>query len=95
MVIGDKTTGIVSVVAGGFMEVRPDAGVEWVIHNVYHADSAELHISDGTNSFMFDFQNGQGAWLKYAFQMTNGHFLKIKNTGTDVQFIAFDGVVTK
>lgn len=95
MAVGDKTTYIGSLADTAFKDIQPGSGAEWTIHNIYHADDVELYVYDGSNSLLFDSRTGQGAWLKYAFQLTNGYYLRIKNVSGASMIVAFDGVVTK
>ena len=95
MAASDRIGGMSSIAAGNSMTIQPGSGVEWVVHNVYHANSVELYICDSAGDLLFDSHAGSGAWLKYGFQLTNGHYLKAKNVGASAALISFDGVQTK
>lgn len=95
MAVGDVKSGLQSVNAGGYLDIQPASGEEWVIHNIYHEGDVELHFSDGTNSLAFDSDAGAGVYAKYAFHVTNGRYLRVKNTAASAKLIGYDGVQTK
>jgi hypothetical protein len=95
MAVGDVKSAIVSVAAGGYLDIQPPAGEEWVIHNIYHASDIQLELYDGTNSLIFDTDYGAGVYAKYAFHVTNSIRIRVKNTAASAQLIGYDGVQTK
>jgi len=96
MAVGDVKSAIVSVSAGGYLDIRPPAGEEWVIHNIYHVYDITLCITDGTNELCFDTDTGSGVYAKYAFHVTNSIWIRVKNNDTaNARLIAYDGVQTK
>lgn len=95
MAAGDVVSGLSSISAASYLDIQPGAGVEWVIHNIYHEDMVELEFYDGTNSLIFDADTGLGVWAWYEFHCTNTRRLRVKNTSTAAKLIGYDGVVTK
>jgi hypothetical protein len=95
MAVGDVVSGISSVAAGSFLDIRPPAGTEWVIHNIYHESDIQLELYDGTNSLVFDTDTGAGVYAKYAFHVTNSIRIRVKNTAASAKLIGYDGVQTK
>jgi len=95
MSIGDTISNIVSVAAGAYLNIKPPAGVEWVIHNINHEGSVELYFTDGTNYIKIDSSNGPGGWLSFAFHVTNSRWYAVKNVETTAKLISYDGIVTK
>ena len=95
MAVGDVVSNIVSVASGAFLDIQPSAGKEWVIHNISHADQAELYFFDGTNNLLVDIDPGQGSWTGFFFHCTNSRYYRVKNIIGSAQLIGFDGVETK
>jgi hypothetical protein len=95
MAVGDVVADIQSVAAGAYLDIQPSAGVEWVIHNIYHESDVELHRYDGTNDLTFDTDTGAGVYAKYAFHCNNTNRIRVKNTNTAAKLIGYDGVQTK
>jgi hypothetical protein len=95
MAVGDVKSGISSIASGAYLDIRPPAGEEWVIHNIYHASDIQLELYDGTNSLVFDTDTGAGVYAKYAFHVTNSIRIRVKNTSASAQLIGYDGVQTK
>lgn len=95
MAVGDVKSGISNISSGSYLDIRPPAGEEWVIHNIYHASDVQLEFYDGTNSLIFDTDAGAGVYAKYSFHVTNSIRIRVKNTSTSPQLIGYDGVQTK
>jgi len=95
MAVGDVVQDLQSIAAAGFLAIQPGAGIEWVIHNIYHASKVELYFYDGTNSILVDSDTGNGRWSWEEFHVTNTKYLRVKNTDAAAQLVGFDGVITK
>jgi len=96
MAVGDVKSAISNVAAGGALDIRPPAGEEWVIHNIYHEYDVDLAITDGTLELVFDTDTGRGVYAKYAFHVTNSVWIRVKNKDTaSARKVAYDGVCTK
>ena len=95
MAVGDVFSGISSVAAAGYLDIQPAAGVEVVIHNIYHDSDIQLEFYDGTNSLIFDTDTGAGVYAKYAFHVTNARRIRVKNTAAVAKLIGYCGVQTK
>jgi len=96
MAIGDVVNGLVSVAAGANLDIQPAAGVEIVIHNIYHEYDVDLAFTDGTNVLTFDTDYGKGVYAKYAFHATNSIWIRVINRDTaNPRLIGYDGVQTK
>lgn len=95
MAAGDVKSGLSSVAAGGFLDIRPPVDEEWIVINIYvpSGKNVELYFSDGTNSVLVDIR--AGGWLGYSFHVTNGLYLRVKNLDTVAQYIGYSGVQTK
>ena len=86
----------VAVGVGFFSEIKPSAGTELIIHNVYHADSVGLRLVDGSgNESNFYEEAGKGLMTNMYFHLTNTQYLRIYNIASGAQNIAVDGIVSK
>jgi hypothetical protein len=96
MAVGDVKSDLVSVAGGGNLDIRPPAGEEGVIHNIYHVFDVDLAFTDGTNVLIFDTDPGAGVYAKYAFHVTNTLWIRVINKDTaSARLIGYDGVQTK
>ena len=95
MAVGDVYSGLSSVVANGYLDIRPNAGVEAVIHNIYHESSVQIEFYNGTNSLIFEVVTDLGVYARFAFHVTNAIRIRVKNTATTTKLIGYDGIVTK
>jgi hypothetical protein len=95
MAVGDVVSGISSIAAGSSLTIQPGAGVEWVLHNLYHAADVEVYFTDGANSIKFSSDTSFGAWTGMFLHANNTRYFTIKNTNAAAQLIGYDGIVTK
>jgi len=84
-----------SVAAGAYLTIQPPTNEEWVIHNIYHEGSIQVELYDGTNSLVFIEESGRGVLAYFDFHVTNGIYLRVKNTESSAKLVGYDGVVTK
>jgi hypothetical protein len=89
--VGQIVAGSDSVASAAAQTIRPPVGEEWQVNNIYFGAGVTLKISDGTNETAFETISGQGALLKYTFNLTNTHFLKVYNDDAASQVIQYDG----
>ena len=96
MAKGDAVGTTTSIAAGISKIIQPAAGIEWVVHNVYHGGAANIYITDdGVDTLLFASSGGKGSWSAYFFHLTNGHYLKVKNIESSAKLMSYDGVVSK
>jgi hypothetical protein len=95
MAVGNVASNLSSILASAYLDIQPDSGVEWVIHNIYHEDNVQLEFYDGSNSLVFDVDYGMGIWAWYEFHCTNTRRIRVKNLASSAKLIGYDGVVTK
>jgi len=95
MAIGDTVSSMSSVNAAAVKTIQPGAGVEWIVHNIYHEAEAELKVVEGSNHLLFEASGGKGSWSAYFFHVTNTHYLEVKNTNAASKLISYDGIVSK
>lgn len=95
MAIGDVTISLTSVADDGYLDIRPSAGVEWVIHNILAeiGTSVELYMSNGTNEIKVD--EHSAGFVDVHFHCTNSIYYRIKNVSGASAYLGYDGVVTK
>lgn len=80
-----------SVAAAAALTIQPASGEEWQINNIYFGAGVTLKKCDGTNETDFETITSKGALLKYTFNLTNTHFLKVYNDDAATQVIHYDG----
>jgi hypothetical protein len=97
MAQGDVVGGTSSLAATtGTLDIKPGAGVEWVIHNVYYAATGiKLSMTDGTNVIDFETDNAQGARMGMMIHVSNAYWLRLSNTSGSALLVAYDGIQTK
>jgi len=95
LTVGDVKSGISSVADAGYLDVQPPSGEEWVVHNIYHEESVQLELYDGTNSLVFDSVTGKGIYAKFNFHVRNAVRIRVKNISGATKLIGYDGVQTK
>lgn len=108
MAILDKVASIANVLANGFIDIRPPAGEEWLIHNVY-CDNGTMELRIQTSS------NLTNTWYKPTFSnasstnpqptcvnglgvhVTNSQWLRVANvTSWSIAInIGYSGIKTK
>lgn len=91
MAKGDAVGDLQSKAADAVLTIQPGAGIEWIIHNVYHEDSAELYVVEGANELLYE----SHCWRDFVFHLTNTHYLKVKNKAATAKLIGYDGIVSK
>jgi hypothetical protein len=95
MAKGDTVASVSSVNAAATKIIQPGAGIEWIIHNIYHEAEVELYVVESTNELLFDDAAAKGSLSAYFFHLTNTHYLKVKNTNAGAKLIGYDGIVSK
>lgn len=96
MARGDKVKDLEEVTTGNYLTIQPGAGEEWSIHNLYSDGSAQILIKEGSNEIKIDECVGAQSWLTYFFDLTNTHYLRMKNvSGSYNIHCGYDGVQTK
>jgi hypothetical protein len=96
MAVGDVFDVVITSVANnGFLDIRPSAGIEAVIHNVYVGGTWELYKSDGTNSILVDSGVINAGPVSAALHVTNTRYLRVKNVSGASAFFSADGMQTK
>jgi hypothetical protein len=95
MAVGDVVSGLSSVASGAYLDLRPSAGVEWVLHNVYYGGRVEISFYDGSNEVVFEVDSGPGSLRWEEFHCTNSLRIRVKNVSGGAIYIGYDGVQTK
>lgn len=78
-----------------YFDIRPDYGIEIVVHNIAHDVDCHLEFHDGAESVIVSGHTGGGAWLGQFFHCDNDRYYRVKNNSLTVAKVYFDGVVTK
>lgn len=95
MAKGDAVGDLQSVNADAVLTIQPGAGIEWIIHNIYHEDSVEIYLVESTNELLFNSDAAKGSLSAFFFHLTNSHYLKAKNKAGSAKLIGYDGIVSK
>ena len=84
---------IVSVAAGGTLDIKPPTGEEWIILVITHEYDVELYHTDGTNAIKIDSATGNGAWTNLRFPVNENKYLQVKNLDSaSARLIGYSGV---
>lgn len=78
-----------------YMDIRPDATYEAVIHNIQWEGAVEIYKMNGANEFTFDSDAGAGGYNFVAMHVTNAHYYRIKNVSGGNIDASYDGIFTK
>jgi hypothetical protein len=96
MAAGDAIDNIpAQVAASGSCDIKPGAGVEWCVHNIFCGQNCTLYFTDGTHDIAFDSMTAPGAWIGQTFFITSSYYLKITNTSASSGYFGWSGVQTK
>jgi len=95
MAIGDVHATISSVIGSATLQIRPDIGDEWVIHNIFSSSSIDIVSVNGSNRCTFDTLIGPGALTAYFFHVTNTQYMELINKGSSTIECGYDGIETK
>lgn len=95
MAKGDVVSALQSVATGATLDIQPGAGVEWVIHDIYHEAVVDLQWYDGTNVLTFAAGLDGGVETNLQFHMTNSRRVRVKNNDAAAKLIGYDGIQTK
>lgn len=94
--VGDTYVKFDTVASGNYLECKPVAGSEVVIHNIYHPGDVTLKLVDGSgNELTFFAEAGQSFLTNIFLHITAGQYLRIYNASGGPLFLAADGIYTK
>ena len=94
--VGDIYQDFASVLAGQYLELKPAAGREAVIHNVYHPNDVELRMVDGSgNELAFLQESGVDFVTNMYIHVSNTQYLRVYNMAGVGMYLAADGIITK
>jgi len=84
-----------TVGAGSYLEVKPAAGQEIIIHNIYHEADVEVRLVDGSgNALSFLEESGKNVFTNVYFHLTETQYLRIYNASGGAQWLAVDGIIS-
>lgn len=92
MALGQMIGAIASIESGAYLNMKPPAGVEYVIHNITisAAVTFELYFTDGVNDILIE--DGDKSIVDVHYHASNALYYKVKNTSGTAALIGFDGV---
>jgi hypothetical protein len=94
--VGDTTADCQSIAAAASLSVKPGAGVEWIIHNIWFEYNVQILRTDGTDTAATVELIGPD-WQNFlSIHVTNTNWIDLKNThGSTAKVICYDGIITK
>jgi hypothetical protein len=92
---GDTIAGLESVAAAAALTIRPAAGIDYIVHNIYHEAEVELKVVEGSDKLLFDSAATKGSWSGDFFHLTRSHYLEVKNTNAGAKLVSYDGIVSR
>lgn len=97
MAVSDKKQDLQIIANGGVFSIRPPAGEEWTIHNIYYTQPVSFRLAKSTGGLFltFDSDTTGGARLGMVFHVTNEQYLQVLNNYAGNNTMAYDGVQTK
>ena len=95
MAVGDTVADNASVASGSYLTIQPGSGAEWIIHNITWNDAVEVSTYDGTNECIFHTDTTKGGLFQTAFHLTNGDYMRVKNTAGTTKILHYDGIISK
>jgi len=94
--VGDVYADYASVLNGNYLEMKPAAGREAVIHNIFHPNDVELRLVDGSgNELAFLQEAGIDLVTNMYIHVSNTQYLRIYNMSGVTIYLAADGIITK
>lgn len=97
MAFGDTVTNWASAASNGTMDVRPGAGVEWLITTLVSGSGKAMEVyltEDGSTFTLADSLLG-GSQHRLTYRLTNAFWMRLKNVSGGSAYIGYQGVVTK
>ena len=94
MAVGDAVANNSSVNNNSFLDIQPGAGVEWIVHHIYHEAGVEIYWYDGSNDILIGSPTGPN-WELMQVRVNNSVRLRVKNVAGSTKRIGYDAVVTK
>lgn len=96
MAVGDIVSTNASIAAGAYLAIQPSAGIEAVVHNIYHSHDITIEWYDGTNAIACTGTlSGAGIETNLQCHCTNAFYIRVKNADGSARRIGYDGIQTK
>ena len=93
--VGDAYTQFELVAPSAYLEVKPAAGYEVIIHNIYHAGGVNLKLVDGSgNELDYYDEAGKSVLMGIYMHLTETQYLRVYNLEAGDMRIAVDGIVS-
>lgn len=92
--VGQAVSGMASVAGAAYLQAKPGAGIEWIIHNIYHPNTIELRMVDGSgNECSFFEEAAKGLLTNMYIHLTDAHYLRIYNNSGGAIYLSYDGII--
>ena len=95
MSIGDTIISLYTLPGSTTLNIQPDTGVEWEIHNIYAGATCSLSITDGSTSLQIGTLSSSSPVEKAKYEITNSVYLQLENTVGSTTLVSYMGVVVK
>jgi len=94
MAVGDAVVNNSSVATTAFLAIQPGAGVEWLVHHIFHEAEVEIYWYDGSNDIKIAAPAGFNYETMQA-RVTDSIYLRVKNINGSTKRIGYNAVITK
>ena len=94
MAVGDAVVNNSSVATTAFLDIQPGAGVEWIVHHIFHEAEVEIYWYDVSNDIKIAAPTGFN-YEPMGVRVNNSTRLRVKNINGSTKRIGYDAVITK
>lgn len=98
MASGDAVIGMESISDDAAITIKPSAGIEWIIHNLFIPDNAaedgvDVAIVSATGSIVVI--TALSSLFQHNFHVTNSQWITMTNKTGSTALLGYDGIVVK
>lgn len=93
MAKGDRVGDMTSLNATGEYSIRPNAGITWLIQNIYYDKGVDLISVESTNKLVFKSTSDKGSQENKNYHVSNDNYIIVR-AKNDTTLVAFDGFIT-
>ena len=92
----NEVSGTSSLVGSGQnYDIRPAAGEEWIIHNIYFNKGIRIFMYNGTNQVPLRVFAHGWLWDWLCFHLTNSRYIRLTTIRAGTTIVGYDGVQSK
>jgi len=98
MASGDAIGGMESISDNSALTIKPSAGIEWIVHNLFVPDNAaedgvDIAIVTATGSIVVI--TALSSIFQHNFHLTNSQWITMTNKTGSTALLGYDGIVVK